>query len=443
MTYYVSKYIDKIYYNDEYSIVYNYNILKCLLIKNKYVDYLFKNINKIIDEKYFNENLNELIKKKIIYINEESSTIDQYREDLKNVKLPLEIRFIPSFNCNEKCDYCIAKNNMNEIREYFDTNLLTNLEKLINEINEKSLIGPYTEVKTTIIGGEPTIKKNWNITKKFIEFINKMFEKSEHKIITNGYGINDEMLKECSKLNVKNFYLSYDITSKNKYKEAISKCMYMSLEKIIKKIISYDLNVIIDLKCDRESSLNKYIKESLKDFYESGKLKILTSPIIEHDEYDPLKSIQVDRHNITLYEKHEINDVGEKIKKFFSNEIKKPTLEKRVIRCGASHLSSICIFPNGKVVPCGQLYTSKISDNEILCDLKKLDFKNLKKFTHDFYDDEECNRCKDHYICGGKCYFSKNKKCNLQKYAVALNKKKYVEKLKEYIEKRYNENGRK
>lgn len=431
--YYVSKYIDYIEINNEMVLIYNYKVFDLVRAKKELAQ-------KLIECKGAwcslpnHKNIFKLLEAKLLFVDSsETDYKDVYNNNLNKIKgtLPLSLRFIPSYNCNENCDYCLVKDVRNKYSDHFKNDFFNNLPRLLTLINEISPVAPFTESNVTLIGGEPTLKKNWEISKHFLNYINENYDGNNHTLITNGFGLNNNLLNEFKKMRGKEIYISFNLSYElYRNSEPRQRNNLYVLQKLCKDILSNELNVVIDIKfsSDRIDTKNNMVLEGLINLSKNSNVNLHCSPIVSTNEYNPLISNKCDKFDLVMIKNRGLLENYIKLHAVFKEKLVWPVIdEKSIYRCSVANLSSLCLYPNGKVTTCGRLYAVDPNMVPIIGDLEKGEWyvDTMKDMIYTLNDDEECYECRDAFLCGGKCYFARNKKCNNEKVGTDLLKKIY------------------
>ena len=425
--------------NDKVSICYNKNAFKPVLLPNTVRENYLKGLREINNP---DENIVKMfINNYIGYFDNELNKEEIYadlKKDYDEKGSTLNVRFIPSYNCDKNCSYCLIQNIRHKMKEVFDLNYLDNLKNLINIYKENN--PNLNRVSATIIGGEPTLDKNWEITKKFIEEINKYFNKKEHILVTNGYGVNESLLKEFKDMGGKSVYLSYDLRGNViDDSEPESKSNFIKFRELCLLVINNGVSLTVDFKCNKNTNINDEMKLFLDNLILlDSSINIVASKIVSQKEYDVLESPQCQRYELVDLKDEEILPVYYEFINLYPYNFSYPRqFEIMIYRCSTASMKSFVVFPNGKVSLCGKLYSSNPDNIPYIYDFKtnKFDEKLTKSYCKTTFDDEECKECEYSLICGGKCPFKKGK-CDKEKINVELLLEIYKNNIKRQLEKR-------
>lgn len=409
--------------NDKLSICYNKNAFKPVLLPNtvreNYLNGLREinnpdeNIVKMFTNNYIGYFDKELTKEEIYY---------KLKEDYDKNGSTLNVRFIPSYNCDKNCSYCLIQNIRAKMKETFNLSYLDNLKNLV-DIYKKSTPN-LNKVSATIIGGEPTLDKNWDITKKFINELNKYFDKKEHVLVTNGFGVNETLLKEFKDMGGKSVYLSYDLRGNViDESEPESKSNFEKFKSLCLLVVNNRVSLTVDFKCNKDTKINGEVKSFLDNLISlDSSINIVASKIVSQKEYDVLESPQCQRYELVDLKEEEILPIYYDFIELYPFNFSYPRqFEIMIYRCSTVSMKSFVVFPNGKVSLCGKLYSSNPDNIPYIYDFKtnKFNFELTKSFCKTVLDDEECKDCEYSLICGGKCPFKKEK-CDKEKINVEL-----------------------
>ena len=297
------------------------------------------------------------------------------------------------------------------------------LGKLVEAYKEKNN-NKLNKVSVTVIGGEPTLDRNWELTKQFLSELNNYFDEYSHVLVTNGYGVTPLLLHEFKNLGGNSVYLSYDLREGVKDKtEPESKSDFDKFKELSYLIVDNGVSLTLDFKCNKDSFINEDLKNLLNDLItKDSSINIVVSKIINHDEFDVLKSPQCQRYELVDLESENIIPVYNNFMNLYPYNFSYPQqFELMVYRCTTASMKSLVVFPNGKVSMCGKLYSSDPNKIPYIYDLRtnnnRLDV--AKSFCQTILDDEECKECDYALICGGKCPFKKGK-CDKERLNVEL-----------------------
>jgi len=365
------------------------------LIKRRYL------FNSIYDYKTFINNLEETIDKA------ESTGIPNFL-------------IIPTYACNLNCTYCYEQSY--EINHYktiskqefvidkqfeFINFILNNID---SEINKK-------DVKITIMGGEPLLKKNIYVIRYILEKIQK--ENFSSNIITNGVEV-DYFLDDLVKYNVNHLQITLDGSQNIHNKRRIFHNGAGSFNEIIENIgnvlskgIKINLRVNVDKenindlpeladilieKFENNSLLNPYIY-LLQDGGCSGSSNIVSEQIGIEEIY----KLENENPNMKIfYKKFHPSSFLDSI---FSNQKFYPSLR----HCSASSNQYILDY-KGNIYKCWHgIGNDNYSTGSFLGNFKlnsSLEKEWKKRTVNEI---EECIACKYKYICGTGCPAAEHK----------------------------------
>lgn len=427
MTVKISDNIVQIKLSNEYSLIYNKFVYKCVIIKDEFAKYLIDNKGSGIQINNYSK-FEKLFESKVLlkdFI--EPNHIVNLEQNIKMIKsrLPISIRFVPSYNCNEDCSYCIVSKQRQKNHNQFKAKWIDYAMKIIDKTESLSPVAPHNSANVTLIGGEPTLPENWIVCKKFLQEVNKKFNVVEHTLVTNGDLLNKTILDEFCELGGKHVYLSFDLRNiSSKEGQPDNRIFFKKFLELCEFICSFNLQLLIDLKIgENTETFNNVLLIKLKNFSKNRNIKFICSPIVDEEEYNPLKKYKCDKMDIYFMKQKNILNKWCEIHDILRDKMVWPQMdEKSVFRCNVSNLSSLCFLPSGKVTTCGRLYVCDDKDIPILADVKERKYfeKVALEHIYMFTEDEECSKCDYAYLCGGKCLFARGGKCNYEKKGIEI-----------------------
>lgn len=425
--------------NEKVSICYNKNAFKPVLLPNSVRENYLNGLREINNP---DENIVKMFTNNYIgFFDKELTKEEIYsklKQDYDKKESTLNVRFIPSYNCDKNCSYCLIQNIRGQMKESFDLSYLDNLKNLV-DIYKKSTPN-LNKVSATIIGGEPTLDKNWDITKKFINELNKYFDKKEHVLVTNGYGVNESLLKEFKDMGGKSVYLSYDLRGNvMDDSEPESKSNFEKFKSLCLLVVNNGVSLTVDFKCNKDTKINETVKSFLDNLISlDSSINIVASKIVSQKEYDVLESPQCQRYELVDLKEEDILPVYYEFINLYPYNFSYPRqFEIMIYRCSTVSMKSFVVFPNGKVSLCGKLYSSNPDNIPYIYDFKtsEFNFELTESFCKTVLDDEECKECEYSLICGGKCPFKKGK-CDKEKINVELLLEIYKSNIKRQLNKK-------
>lgn len=297
------------------------------------------------------------------------------------------VYFIPSFDCDFRCSYCILGKNVDT--SSFDrmtkTNVIKTAEWLYdcaNNLNIKTL-------QILLFGGEPMLSHKENLL--LMDELNGRNNSIQIKysLITNGYLLSPELLEDLISRNLSSVQITLDgpekihdsrrryIDGSGTFKKIINNLM---------KIIQYDIQIIIRINVDEENST--YIIELIEYLYTLNLNKRVLLHIVP---VDPSSYSSISGYTLNALKAYDsIYQVA--FEKNFN-------VQKWKRFCSISSKMNFSINSSGDVYPCPNYVGNK--------DYKIADINN--GFTDNYYDffqkklDDSCVKCKYVGICNGGC----------------------------------------
>ncbi|MBP5368965.1 MAG: SPASM domain-containing protein [Bacteroidales bacterium] len=193
--------------------------------------------------------------------------VDEYEEYLYfynsvrygNACKILQVIFIPSYNCNLRCPYCMQ--GLNKERKTIDDNGISAITNFIqNKVSESRSSGvPISELSIILFGGEPLIAKKSII--KFCETVKETADKLSCRIsfsMTSNFTlVDDEVIEFIQRYNITT-QVSFDGTKEQHDKSRIGiggKGTYDVILSNIKRMNDEGLknNVVVRLNIDKNN----------------------------------------------------------------------------------------------------------------------------------------------------------------------------------------------
>ncbi len=192
-------------------------------------------------------------------INEYNSFRDFFRKRKNMNSIQVTVGF--SMNCNFDCRYCIQKGNYEVKNNFTKDNIDLLFDWLLDEIKngERFFIN--------IFGGEPTL--NIEAVYYFVKSCNH-FKKEygcyfEYQMVTNGFLLNAEMIKELISLGVKSFQITLDgVGDVHNQRRSPRFDSFTAIVNNILELVNYDCDITL-LHVFDES--NRASGKSLVDFF--------------------------------------------------------------------------------------------------------------------------------------------------------------------------------
>lgn len=381
------------YKNDDHYLLFNtYSGSICDITSEEYEEYRLY-INKKHSE---NDILIETLHKLGFLIDEDKDetkilNLMRIRNALQTQNL--FFRIIPSTACNARCFYCYEEG----IK--FDTMDQSIIPSIIQFISNH-IKNDTKHVTIQWYGGEPllqidTIKK---ITIQLKELFKKRKVNYTFSMISNGILLNQSMMHIIkNELEIKKIQITLDGYGEtyNKRKSYIQN-MKNPFEKIIKNIDLLEknhINVNIRLNCDGTNFENmKMLIEFLGYKYtKSYYVNVYAYPL-----YGCYKKSKNKSDSENILDKNAFLEIVTLLIK--NGLLKVPNFKIRKNSCGATHLNSFFILPNGNLVKC--MMDTNDTVGNVFTGVKLND--SYFKWC-DFNIPNECLNCKILPLCQGGC----------------------------------------
>lgn len=334
-------------------------------------------------------------------------TLGNFKKYRHNGELYLTI--VPTMNCNMRCSYCfqnddglarISKDMCNKVIDFI-RDLLTNKDSL----------------HICWFGGEPLLALDEVIymSKKIIDMCNSKNIVYYSNIITNGYLLTNDIVKELiDKCKISAVQITLDGLGERHDSKRILKNGDRSFDTIVKNIenICDDINVVIRVNVDNENILDienlidyLMIEKNLK-----GKIVFGFSPVLKFES-------KKDRYynsycNQNKYDKFNI-DILKKISDMDTIEnVSNAYFQASTVACSANIYDNFVIDPKGNLYKC--LLTLGHADeivgniDDALNNRETLMNKQHNRWL-DIKWNESCHNCEVLPLCHSGCAFQKNK----------------------------------
>lgn len=312
------------------------------------------------------------------------------------------LTIIPTKNCNFRCTYCYQNRDT-----YPD--MSPEVQQAILEYIGNS-VKKLKELHITWFGGEPLLNKDLvkNLSREIYELAQKNDCSCSFSIITNGYLIDDEMVKLMSGLNFDMVQLTLDGPPRiHNLRKGFGENGGDCFSRIItnaKKLVENNIKTTIRINVDQT---NRDYMEELLDILAAEDLqrvKIYAAQVYPYT--DACKSVE----NIALDEAEysdvlfELNEMLRK--KGFNIDVDKVYPKRKAHFCGADQMNSFVIDPEGLMYKCWSDFEDKSSSIGSIFGLKngKIDRrKHAEWLTRSPFDYDECSKCKLLPLCMGGC----------------------------------------
>lgn len=340
----------------------------------------------------------------------------------------IDIVFIPTYDCNFNCYYCIQKSIKNLIKENNSINNQKNinLKKLFIYLNKK-----YKKkiINISIYGGEPLLISNKPFFKELINLIKDkhLLKYNSIQITTNGYNI-DKFIKEIKYIDQFQITLEGPPEIHNKIRKHENKNnTYSKIIKNIKILMKLNKTIIIRINYSKFNInfINKLLilleKENIIGYH---KLKFSFSPIFNSKTYDC--SNEELKYYVSFFKSEK------KILKYYNNYLIQEFIYKfsysvqknlpfifNPFSCSAFR-NQLIFGPNFEIFSCHNMilfnkYKIGSFNKKIKVNIIKYYYFKLKRFILDL----KCLNCEYFLICGKSCFLAKK---NIKNYNNCNNK---------------------
>lgn len=350
-------------------------------------------------------------------INEDIDEIKVLRylnDSHKYSKEVMALTIVPTKNCNFRCTYCYQE------RDAFKDMSMEVQQEVLRFIS--SSVKKLKEIHITWFGGEPLLKKD--IVVSMSRSIHELAIQNDclcsFTLITNGYLIDDELIRAIAELNFQMVQLTLDgpphIHNQRKgFKEADADCFERIIMNI-KKLVSNNVKTAIRINIDHT---NQDHLEELLDILVTENLKIPGIYAAQVYPYTEVcKSVEDIAMNSAEFCDYSYNLYELMLRKGFDVDISKAFPKRKAHFCCADQVNSFVVDPDGFLYKCYSDFEDSSSSLGSILDFKlsKIDkSKHAKWLTRSAFDSEECLDCKLLPLCMGGCpYISmkENKKNN-------------------------------
>lgn len=417
----------------KYNIIFAYkdknlafNSMTCALAEVN--DNFFKLLNAIKSNNFNEKNLDledlntfENMKKGGFIIDDCFNEIDflkfkSYQGKFRTDNIGLTIA--PTFACNFACPYCY-ENTKNEIMSQ-DV-----MDSICNEVQRAA--EHKKNIHVSWYGGEPLLAKNviWKLSEQFIKNSEKFGAYYSAAIITNGYLIDDETVKNFLKYKIIKVQITIDgppdIHNNRRKLKSSSAPTFDVILKNVKKLIDAGINVAIRINIDKT---NEDRVEELLDILLDYKLQnayVYLGHVQSSTE--ACQSISGDCLSTKDYALKFVNFEKTLIEKGFNPNNYPSYPRARSNNCGADAINSKVIAPDGNLYKCWHDMSDKnmsigniknisdITDKNIMTQVNYLLFNPFKN--------KECIQCNVLPLCMGGCPTVSNR-CSCQKWKYSL-----------------------
>lgn len=341
--------------------------------------------------------------------------VHDYIDELKMLKFKhyqgkfgrngLGLTIAPTLNCNFKCPYCY---------ETLDTHIMNQeiRQAIVNFVRESAKT--LKEIHITWYGGEPLLVKDiiYELSEEFIKISKENNCKYDAYIVTNGYLIDDEIIKNFKKYKVKGAQITLDgppHIHNNRRILRTGKGTFDVILKNIKKLKDADMQVGLRINIDKENS--KFIPELL-DILKDNNLTNLDVSFGHITPYTEACS-SISDSCLTTKEYADLNLEYQKLlhEKGFKAERYPYYPGIKANYCCADQINSFVIDPKGYMYKCWNNVGNKdmavgnIKTIKSLTD-EKMIMNHVNWLTSVPFEHEECLECKLLPVCMGGCPYN-------------------------------------
>lgn len=400
-----------------------YNIYK--IINNRY--FLFNSLTKgliELDEKFYKalkkNNFDEIEKPVLQMLIKEKYLVNALYETelfkyeinkIKNKNKTLSLVIAPTMNCNFACSYCFEKHS----NIFMSTKTIN---KISNFVKEKYKKVNFKKLSVTWYGGEPTLAINIidKLSKLLISFCKNNDIKYISNMITNGFLLDDKVLKKLKQLKVYDYQITIDgppLIHDTRRKLINNKPTFNVILNNLKNINENHGKIKVNIRINIDKTNYNHIVELLT-ILKKSKLTNFSISLGHVQSFTEIcKTIET-----TCLSKDEYLD---KLFDFalllkengFNDFISLLEIPKRIIYCGAIMTNSYVIDSDGYFYKCWNdvgvkeeaIFNVhyKQNDTQLLNELKYLNYNSLEY--------KKCLACLGFPICLGGCPYTnlKNK----------------------------------
>ncbi|MCR0315834.1 SPASM domain-containing protein [[Clostridium] innocuum] len=381
--------------NQNEMIAYNsYNNALGIIEKEKYELYLNNDVNEI---KIKDKELYDTLVEGGFLVEESLNEIDvmkyeSYKSRYLNDGLALTVN--PFSGCNFRCIYC------------FELDRLDNAIKMSKEVQDKLIdyvkqnISGKRFVRINWFGGEPTIAFDVieRISRELIEICEANNVDYGASIITNGYLLNEDIIKKMVDCKIKTMQITLDGNKEMHDTRRVLKNGQGTFDCILNNVIKFaGKGPLIHLRVNSDKSnphAYKDVINILKENNISDKVIVNLGKVYSDDtnNYSNDKCFS----NSEFYQELFNFKKSEK-----SEEILLPNLKRN--ECASVNENSFVLDADGKLYKCwnevglDEYAFGNILDGVVLKGLA------LRYLNYNVFDNEQCRKCKFVPICKGGC----------------------------------------
>lgn len=328
----------------------------------------------------------------------------------------------PTLKCNFRCPYCFQEHS------FIDMNL--EVEELVYDFISK-LSKVVEEVSITFFGGEPLLypKKIELMTSNIYSIAKNSNIKIQFSIITNGYNINNDIIRLFKRYNFGSIQITLDGDPETHDQRRVLVNGQGTFNRIYNNIVSLNENEIITnirVNIDK-NNLNSYPK--VRSIFHDMKYVECYPALITEESTQSDNQRKSCFHNYETLIKNRIIDI-------YNVNYDEIFNQKHNV-CMAESDLGFCIAPNGNVFKCindlenDDMKVFSLYDNEWKNDIISM------YLGRDPFTEFECSGCSFIPLCYGGClsFYHKNNyhRCDLLKELLPKLMVLYYEKYKEDV----------
>lgn len=250
----------------------------------------------------------------------------------------LALTIAPTLNCNFKCVYCYEENV--QCQASMTEKTMSNVFDFVKSFRNIS------GLRVTWYGGEPLLK--FNVIEKLTDKFLNLFNHYEASMITNGYCLNESVVLKLKNLHISKLQITIDGLREVHNKRRLHKVKNDSFDKIISNL--------------------DYLFSQYKDVYVAFRINIDKNNQFEYERIYNFLNDKYGKYNIAIYPGY-VTDEYSKVKKsscmnchekvsFLASCFRKDNRQVSIYpksefgECGARHINSFVIGPEGELYKC-------------------------------------------------------------------------------------------
>ncbi len=298
----------------------------------------------------------------------------------------------PTMNCNFKCWYCYETH----IKDSKMSN--TNLNKIKNLISNKTQDNKLKTFTLAFFGGEPLLYYKQTVL-PLMEYCYPLFTQNNIHlrifITTNGFLINDEMIKDFRRYNVSDFQITLDGDEKSHNKVRYVTNDRGSYKEIIGNIIklvknNFHITMRINYTTENIGNLNNILKDLSELSIEERKLIFLSLNKVWQETDEGINDVAVEfKRKSADYGFNIPNDKGLDV-------VNNP--------CYADKRNQVTVNYNGEIYKCNARDFKTENKLGVLDDNGEMVWNDLANIrSQSRLTNKPCLKCSILPICGGGC----------------------------------------